>query len=379
MRHLKTRSYLIAFLAFIAILALTLSACQKKAEVKGKKEEVIKIGAILPLTGDFSLFGGWLKDGIEYAINESRLPIKVIYEDNMNKTASAVSAFKKLANIDKVKAIITARTPVANALTPLTLSSKVFTIFTFADLPKGDKTFILNYHFPVQDEAATLAEFAYKKLGKKSAIIVVNDDFGILGASCFKKRYTELGGEVLNMESFSPKEKNFRSLLLKFKKAKIDAIFVIAYEQNFLALAKTMKEMKLDVPIIGPNVLTVYLPLVKQYLPTSYFTMSLYDSGETVNEKYKIFVSNYKATTGKEPNMVIAEAYEATKILLEAIKQNSENLTEFFNNFTSYKGIFGTISIDDNRQAHFPLVVMSIEKGEKKQIVWRYLPARIQK
>jgi len=379
MGHLKTRSYLIAFLAFIAILALTLSACQKKAEekaeVKGKKEEVIKIGAILPLTGNVSLFGGWLKDGIEFAVSQSGLPAEVIYEDNMGKASKAVDAFQKLTKVDKVHAIITSQTPVANVLTPLTSSAKVFTVLTFADLPKGDKKYILNYHFPVEDEASILSKFAYNFIGKKGGILTIGDEFGRLGAEVFIETFRNLKGEIVYNEQFMFSEKDFRSLLLKLKDKDPDFIFIIAYDQQLLSITKTMKEMHMAIPLIGPNVITVYLHLIKEYLPNiSYFTMSFYDAHKSKGVKYNDFITAYKNKKGKEPTMVTAEAYEATMLLLRAIKEKGvDKIPEYFNNLT-YSGIFGRVVIDNNRQAHFPLAVVKLEKGEKKKVEWKFTP-----
>ena len=183
----------------------------------------------------------------------------------------------------------------------------------------------------------------------------------------------KVGGKIIYSEKFSPMQRDFRSLLFKLKKLQPDFIFIIAWEQNFLALTKAMNEMDLSMPIIGPNVLTVYLNLVKDYLPVSYFTMSFYDAGKQTSA-YKEFVEKYRLKTGKEPNMVIAEAYEATKILLIGLKKQPYDLPIFFDNLKEYFGIFGKVTIDDNRQAHFPLAIVKIEKGQKKGIVWKFIP-----
>jgi len=68
---------------------------------------------------------------MSFAFKEEKNTIKMICEDNANQTAKAVTAYLKLVNIDKVQAIVTARTPVANALTLLASSAKVFTFQTY--------------------------------------------------------------------------------------------------------------------------------------------------------------------------------------------------------------------------------------------------------
>jgi branched-chain amino acid transport system substrate-binding protein len=356
----------------LAILVVIIAAIAIYFTQKPKEPETIKIGAILPLTGELSIFGNWLKEGIEFALAEQNLPnIKIIYEDNQGQVTKAVSAFRKLSTVDKVKAIITAQTSIANALLRLANSERILTIFTFADLPQGDKTYILNYHFPVQDEVSILAKFTYTELGKKGAILVVNDEFGRLGSQLFEK---EFNGEIVYKEEILPSEKDFRSLVLSLKNKNPDFVFLIAYTQQLIAITKTMKEFNVKFPIIGPNVLTVYLPLIKEYLQQAYITMSLYDAGKSTGKLYESFVSDYKKKTGKEPNMVIAEAYEATKILLKALAENPKNLSKFFNDLKTFEGIFGKVIIDDNRQAHFPLAVVEYKNGQKNKIVHEFNP-----
>ena len=337
-----------------------------------KEPEVIKIGAILPLTGELSMFGGWLKEGIDYAIKEQNVKnIEIIYEDNQGQISKAVSAFHKLSTIDKVRAIITAQTPIANALLPLANSNKTFTIFTFADLPKGNKEYVLNYHFPVYDEVKTLAKFAYEKLGRKGAILVVNDEFGRISSDFFEK---EFNGEIIYKETFPNFQKDFRSLVSLVENKNPDFIFLIAYTQQLVELTKAIKEANVKFPIIGPNVLTVYLPLIKEYLEQAYFTMSLYDAGKSPGGLYENFITTYKREVGKDPNMVIAEAYEATKILLKALSYSESNLSKFFDDLKTVESVFGKLVIDEERQAHFPLAVMEIKNGEKTKIVWEFNP-----
>lgn len=65
-----------------------------------KKPGVIKIGAILPLTGPASWLGEMHKWGIDLAVEEineaSKNKIKIICEDSSREPKKTVSAFKKL-------------------------------------------------------------------------------------------------------------------------------------------------------------------------------------------------------------------------------------------------------------------------------------------
>ena len=97
----------------VLALSLVLSGCLKTSEEKEVKEEVIKIGVILPLTGNAAVYGLSAKEGIDLSLEDinntggiNGKTIQMIYEDSQCDSTKAVSAAHKLINIDKVQIII---------------------------------------------------------------------------------------------------------------------------------------------------------------------------------------------------------------------------------------------------------------------------------
>src|SRR3972149_8364316 len=73
----------------------------------------LKIGAILPLSGDAASWGEAGKEGIELAIDEvngkggiNGKKVAIIYEDTQAQPEKGASAMLKLTSIDKVPAVI---------------------------------------------------------------------------------------------------------------------------------------------------------------------------------------------------------------------------------------------------------------------------------
>src|SRR5262245_46156569 len=69
----------------------------------------LKIGALLPLTGEAASYGVDCRQGVEVAVDEARkksIPVTMIYEDTKADPKEAVAAFNKLANVNKVSAIL---------------------------------------------------------------------------------------------------------------------------------------------------------------------------------------------------------------------------------------------------------------------------------
>jgi branched-chain amino acid transport system substrate-binding protein len=356
-------------LILLAILVVIIAAIAIYFTQKPKEPETIKIGAILPLTGELSIFGNWLKEGIIVA-SEDYKNIQFIFEDNKNQTSVALSAFNKLIAVDNVKAVISARTPVAYALAPLALKSKVPILFTFADLPESIEGGVINFHFPLEDEIKFIAK-SQEYLGDRAAVIVVNDEFGNLALSLFKKYFEK---DIVYIENFDPKQVDFRSIVEKIPRS-TSFIFLVGYGQNLVALIKTLAEKNINIPIVSVNSFINFYDLVKSYLKTpAYITMTLYN----VNRGNEVLLSQIRSKFlrkfNKEPNVVNLEAFEATKFLIEILQKNkfdTKKVFEAINTPQTISSIFGNLKLDNKGQVHFPLVLAKIYKNKFEIIkIW---------
>jgi len=101
--------------------------------VKAAKEnQVIEIGAILPLTGTGSEIGQQHKMGLDLAVEEinnsggiNNKSLIIKYEDDKNDQKLTVTAFNKLADIDRVPLIITVMSGPSMAIYPLSIQKEV--------------------------------------------------------------------------------------------------------------------------------------------------------------------------------------------------------------------------------------------------------------
>lgn len=89
--------------------------------------DVLRIGAIFPLTGDIASYGKAAQQGIDlgvYEINEAGgvngRRIEVVYEDDQGQPRTAVSAMQKLVSVDGVPVVLgSAASSVTLALCPI--------------------------------------------------------------------------------------------------------------------------------------------------------------------------------------------------------------------------------------------------------------------
>jgi len=159
----------------------------RRAEAAG---EIIRIGFVGPLSGSLSLLGSSVRDGLSIcvtALNDkggvAGRKLELIAEDDGYDPARTVAAGKKLAEQDKVAAIVApAGTAGTAALLPFVGDNKIPLLFPYAfshALTNPTKRFAFTTLPEVRVQMAVLGNYILTTLKQtKIAAIYQNDDFG---------------------------------------------------------------------------------------------------------------------------------------------------------------------------------------------------------
>lgn len=246
-----TRTF-ISFLSLLIIFSLMLpSGC-------AKREKVIKIGAILPLTGPAALLGEWVRDGHELAIYEINREggikgkkIKYIVEDGMGDPKTSISAFRKLVEIDKVKIIFTTLSNVTLALIPLLEKYDVL-LYTNAAHPKitGDSKLVFRHGQVAEHESFVILEFLLTKKINNIGIIYLNDDYGVLFSKKLREESEKRGIVVKSFVSYEKEETDFKTEVQKLIENNPEAVIVAGYGKAIGFILKRLKEKGYENKII---------------------------------------------------------------------------------------------------------------------------------
>ena len=320
---------------FILLLLATvmLASCSKE-------QNTVKIGANFTLTGDVAWWSLELKKGMDLALeDEDCKNVKVVYEDNTFKAPNAISIFNKLVQVDRVDAVITCFSPMAEALIPLAESKHVPLIASCTsatNITKGKKWSFRDF-FTQKEQCFPLAEEVYKEGFRKGVFMVINDDYGTDGINQFKAKFEELGGEILGGEFFAQQTRSSRNEVIKVLNHKADFIFVIARDQALITLCKQIRETDKDIQIVGTNAFDS--PVIWDGLGESangvIFSSGYFNNNQ--NEMSRKFYKNYKAKYHEEPNYNAVYGYSILKYLAkfasgakspEDIREGIENMSE---------------------------------------------------
>jgi len=341
-----------------------------------KEEKVIKIGAILPLTGNLAFLGKPEQVAIQIAQNEinkeGKIKVEIIFGDSKADPKTAVSIAHKMINIDKVDAIITSTSGVAMAVAPIAAKSNIlnFAGCMATEVVKQGKT-IFRLFVNAKAEAKLLTNYLanrYNKIG----ILVINSRGPLSEADAIKTSFEKEGKKVLVEETYELNQKDFTSLLTKLKGKDIDALLIIGYGFKFPTIFKTLKEIKFHKPIIGNVSFLMPVALEEGY--------SLYEGVKFASlpftkddPRFADFNKKYKEIAKSEPSTFADYVffYDMVKIIAQAIKAtgttDGTKLAEYIIKKREFDGLSGKIIFDENGESLIPMKMAEFKGGK---IVW---------
>jgi branched-chain amino acid transport system substrate-binding protein len=176
-----------------------------------------------------------------------------------------------------------------------------------------------------------------------------------------------LGGKMVATQSYQEGDQDFNAQLTSLKGANPEVIFVPGYYNDVGLIAKQARDKGITVPLIGGDGWdsTQLYAIGGTALNGSYFTnhYSPYDEAPNV----KKFVTDYKARFGSLPDALAATAYDAAKIMFDAIKRSSSlegpAIRDALAATKEFPGVTGTVTFNKDRDAVKPIVMIEIKDG----------------
>ena len=167
-------------------------------------EEVYKIGAILPLTGNLAFLGEPGKNALTMGQEELRrkgINIDIKFYDSKADPKEGISAFYKAIDIDKVKFVLTTLTGVSLAVKPIANEKKIFQgiIAIYPAITKGSN-YAMRFCYNAELEAKVILNYVEQKNMRKLFIIWIFDI-----SSLWKKQCPEIGKHLIFTEKLMGK------------------------------------------------------------------------------------------------------------------------------------------------------------------------------
>lgn len=354
---LITGAVIIAIVVIGAILVFT----------PREEEDSIKVGAMLILSGEGGAWGQASQRAIELAVKEvneeggiNGTKIEVIYEDTQGSTSKAVLIYEKLVNIDNVAVIIGPNFQTEMSAIAPKVNEDKFPIIAPSYAPLSDrpnpKNPLLIWLDPTT-EAEQMAEYVYNKGVETISVLGTQDSWEKEVSTAFANKFELLGGEVEVLELLQHDKTNVRTSVFKAIQNNPDALYLGTYYQ-FLNIAKVTKELDFKGELYSIEV-DEYLA----YESRESTSGMEFISSDTYKEEFR---TKYEETYGEKSNIPAGQSYDAMNIIIDFLKENSsrEGILKQMEEFTSYEGVSGTITITEDKKTIIPTAIYKLQEGE---------------
>ncbi len=308
----------------------------------------IKIGVIIPLSGNLAFLGEPAKQGAELALANfpnTKHKYELIFEDDQFSAEKAVTAANKLISIDKVSAIISFGSSGGNAINPLAEKNKIVHFGVASDPKVANGVYNFNHWTPPSEEVrAPVAELQKRNI-TKIGVLTANQDGMLAITSEIRKQIQGTNIQIVTDQTFNIGEKDFRSLIVKIKQNLPEIFVMVNYTPELEILAKQMKDSGIKTPMTSVEGFdqTTQLALFDGYWYAS--------ASDPTGDFTKLFTDRY----GKAPGFGTGNAYDIVSLLVTASENantrsnpTSDEIVSQLMKVNGFKGAMGVLSINSD-------------------------------
>ncbi|NOZ62246.1 MAG: ABC transporter substrate-binding protein [Calditrichaeota bacterium] len=369
---------------------------------------IVKVGIILPISGEYSEQARAVLAGIRYAQKKwnekAEVQIELVIKDSQGDIVRTVEATRELLQDNGVLAIIGELD--RDKTVAISAAINNYNMPLIAPTTSGvNVTKLNNYTFQLNPDLGSrgekLAEYAVKKMNLKTfATLAPMDDYGRQMADAFTATVEKLGGSVLTQKWYFPGTKdlgrqmksiremgfnmmNRDSLIHYYTKGmspiqkrrfdletipvtSIDGVFIPCATEEIQYIAPQFAFVNIRTQLFGGE--NWYeldeLRKVQQYVDGVIFC-SGYFKDET-NPDFIRFQKDFTKIMKRKPDVMELYGYDAMQVFEGAVSKNHltrEEVANFLSNLKNLSGIRGKISIDTETGINRAMRLITYKNG----------------
>jgi branched-chain amino acid transport system substrate-binding protein len=373
-------------IAAVAVLGFSTSGA-------ASAQETVKIGVILPMTGQQQSTGKQEAAGIKLYMAQhgdtvAGKKVELIIRDDAAVPDNTKRIAQELIVNDKVNFLAGfGVTPAALSVAPLSAESKTPEIVTAAgtSIITEKSPYIARTSFTLAQSTVPMADWAADNGIKKVVTMISDYAPGVDAEKSFTGEFTKKGGQILESIRFPLASPDFAPFLQRAADQKPDAIFVFVPSGQGATFVKQFVERGLDkagIKIIGPgDVVDDDLLNGMGDAVIGTVTAHIY-SADHDSPTNKAFVAAFEKANNMRPNFMAVGGYDGMHLIYEALKKTGDK-TDGDSLIAAMKGMAwesprGPISIDpQTRDIVQNVYIRKVEKknGELYNVEFATFPA----
>lgn len=342
------------------------------------KDEPVVVGVVLPLTGEFAIYGEPIRRGIELAFEEIEAqedypyPLELQIRDSESDPEIAAAQLGQLYEAGAPAVIGGVTTAEALAMVEVADQRDRVLLSPSASSPQltGLSTNFFRVFPSDFEEGTKMGYFAIQTLGVDEVVIAAAESQYAKGIQqVFAQEIERNGGTVTEVLEYPPNTDDLGGVIERIMTLSPEAVYLADYAPNLERLVSGLEERGYDGTILSTSSIATpeLVETVGEAANGVLFTQSNYDVNSD-NELIQQFVEKFGEEYGKVPDLYAAHGYDAMRIygraLVEGGGRRPSNFWQGMRGITSFPGVTGPIQFDEQGDVQkFPRVYV-IRGGE---------------
>lgn len=363
------RIFLVVAIVIVAVVML-LTLREFKQE-----EEVLRVGCVLPLTGELAKYGSDARNGILLAKSEvaaSGRRISIFIENGKADPKTSIAAYQQLKATKDINVLVTMISGITKSLAPIASQDGVFHFATVAAAPRvfshDDPAF--RWYYTGNILANAMSDCLAPNASNRTIAIVYESIDYSMGTKKLLEQDLQAAGAAVSGFEYSKNQQDYRSLAAKVLHADPDLIVLLSSGGVSLTrVVQALRENGYDGKFVSDDSISFpdVLKVLGQTVENTVFFASEFDGSDTSLP----FVQAYHEQYETKPSDISAFAYDMIRILSDYDgPANADALNSYMASLGNYPSVLGSVSsMPSKKQLSVPIGAKLIQWDDEEQRV----------
>jgi len=239
---------------FVILFSVGLNKLANNVVVEDNSNETVKIGLVVPLSGNQASSGEIFKKSAQMAFRDiakknNKYKYELIIEDDGFEAKKTVSVANKLISVDNVDAIVSFSSHSGNVIAPIAQNNKVIHISLASDDNIAKSTYNFINWTTIEDEVIKMVNKIDDDGVKNLAVLVVNHPATNLMLDYTKKHIADKNTKISYVAKANSGTRDFKTIISKVKSANPDLISLIMFSPEQEIFVKQLRELGVNAPL----------------------------------------------------------------------------------------------------------------------------------
>ena len=342
-----------------------------------ESRNTVKIGVILPLTGQNSAQGEFAKLGIGIAVQDinskggiNGKQIEVALEDSQGSPDIAKEILNKFIREKEIDIIIGGHTEEeAIALSPIAQENKILLINTMASSRKLDDVgdYVFKMHESLIPHAKEAAKAVFDSGNKYTAIVTAENDYCSELTDLLHSELPSLGISIISEEKFSIVTADFNDLINRLNEKDFDSLYICGHSEDAGSFVLQAKEAGITKPMYSSEIIQSrkFAEASKGEADGIIYTGSRINCGDQ-GSSADLLCSLYIQKYSDEISYDTAYAYDSIMMLIHAVEVFGPYIDDLKQGLINieFDGATGKTVFDQYGNAKKEVILKTLKDGE---------------